>query len=603
MNIVINTTPIRPIPTDYPPFGSLAVIQSLRLAGYDPYFYDIDGYRPDFDEVVAFFEHRKPDIVGISAVVSTAYEYTKKLALAIRRVSPDTILVVGGNLAASAEILHLLCGIDICVIGEGEQTIVDLVRCLEKNDLDLVESDLREIKGISFLGKDNQMMFTGYPSAIPATDLLDPDWSILEQYSNISNFITEPTSRGDFLQDPRTSEPHRKGKKMATVTTTKGCVARCTFCHRWDKGFRAIPPEKVIARMRYLMDRYNVGFFQFGDEDFGADRRKTEELVERIKELDVLYQVAGVRVRSVDLDLLCRMKASGCVAIYYGMETGSPTMLQVMEKNASLDANIQAAKLTHEAKLFTIYQFVLAMPGETNQTIDETIDFARRVTEFLPEPPAYKLSVNYIQALPGTPVYEYARNQGLIGKTLEDEEQYLLTISDTNAADDTKFINFTDYDYLTVQTWRLYLMLETGTHYYLLHSGGRRPGWSKLARLFAESWNSAFRGGLHKKQRAAVGSYEAGGYFNLSATPYYELLYIRLYEVRHLLVWGFILLREFRRLPLFEFIRRLKECVVARLTRSRLAQPTQSLRKTMKRLMPEPASETESAMRPLRDGR
>src|SRR5437588_9544418 len=106
MKIVINTTPIRPVPTTYPPFGSMAVIQSLRGAGYDPYFYDIDGLRPSFEEVELFFAERRPDVLGISAVVSTAYSYTKRLGRMIRRVSPKTRIVLGGNLAASAEILH-----------------------------------------------------------------------------------------------------------------------------------------------------------------------------------------------------------------------------------------------------------------------------------------------------------------------------------------------------------------------------------------------------------------------------------------------------------------------------------------------------------------
>ena len=87
MNIVLCTTPIRPSPTNYPPFGSMALIQSLRSAGYDPYFYDIDGLRPSFEQVVDFFKERAPDVLAVSAVVSTAYAYTKKLVHAVKEVS------------------------------------------------------------------------------------------------------------------------------------------------------------------------------------------------------------------------------------------------------------------------------------------------------------------------------------------------------------------------------------------------------------------------------------------------------------------------------------------------------------------------------------
>ena len=109
MNIIICTTPIRPVPTSYPPFGPMALMQSLRLRHYDPYFYDIDGLRPTFDEAVAFISEQKPDVLGISAVVSTAYAYTKRLATAVKEASPNTKIVVGGNLAASAELLHRFC--------------------------------------------------------------------------------------------------------------------------------------------------------------------------------------------------------------------------------------------------------------------------------------------------------------------------------------------------------------------------------------------------------------------------------------------------------------------------------------------------------------
>lgn len=133
MKLIICTTPIRPEPTEYPPFGSMAVIQSLQSAGYEPYFYDIDGLRPTFEEVSQFFSDRAPDVVGISAVVSTAYAYTKMLSQAIRNRSPNTKIVVGGNLAASSEILLRFCEVDACVVGEGENVIVNLVKYWESH--------------------------------------------------------------------------------------------------------------------------------------------------------------------------------------------------------------------------------------------------------------------------------------------------------------------------------------------------------------------------------------------------------------------------------------------------------------------------------------
>ena len=276
MKIILCTTPIRPTPTDYPPFGSLAVIQALRQAGYDPYFYDIDGLRPDFDAVIRFYKEQKPDLIAISAVVSTAYGYVKKLTHALKKELPNTPIVLGGNLAASAELLHRLCHVDVCVAGEGEKTSVELARYFENHPLPLQRDTLRQIKGLTFLEENGDMAFTGYEIPLLPNEFLDPDFSILENYSKIDNFIADPFGRPDFARDPRSYEPHRRGQKMSTIVTAKGCVARCTFCHRWDKGYRHFSVDAIVRKIKYLKENYNVGFFTFGDENFGSDRKKLE---------------------------------------------------------------------------------------------------------------------------------------------------------------------------------------------------------------------------------------------------------------------------------------------------------------------------------------
>ena len=98
------------------------------------------------------------------------------------------------------------------------------------------------------------------------------------------------------------------------------------------------------------------------------------------------------------------------------------------------------------------------MPGETDQTIEETIDFIINTMKYYPDPFRKKLnfisSVNYAQSLPGTPLYEYAREHGFIGKGLDDEEKYLIDISDKDAYDNDHFINFTKQPLLKVLSWR-----------------------------------------------------------------------------------------------------------------------------------------------------
>ncbi len=132
MKICICTTPIRPKPTDFPPFGSMAIIQALRNIGEKASFYHIDYHRYNHSQISEYFASQQFDMVGISSVVSTAYSYTKYLAQLIKNVSPKTIVFVGGSLTASAEVLHRKANVDYCVIGDGEIIVQNLVKAIKE---------------------------------------------------------------------------------------------------------------------------------------------------------------------------------------------------------------------------------------------------------------------------------------------------------------------------------------------------------------------------------------------------------------------------------------------------------------------------------------
>jgi len=180
MKIAICTTPIRPVPTTYPPFGSLAIIQSLKEIDEYPEFYNIDYFRYSHSEISAFFKEGQFDIVGISAVVSTAYAYVKYLTELIRQVSPGTVIILGGGLAASAEILLRKTSVDYCVIGDGEYIIKELVSYLNVENFSKNHEKLKKIQGIAYLTNDSSFIFTGFGIRPAANEITWPDYSILE---------------------------------------------------------------------------------------------------------------------------------------------------------------------------------------------------------------------------------------------------------------------------------------------------------------------------------------------------------------------------------------------------------------------------------------
>ena len=453
--IVFVTTPMRETPSCFPPVGSLSVITSLKQSGFKNIdFYDIDVLRPKYNNILDHIQKLKPDILAISAVVSTAYEFSKDLSRDIKDIIPDITIILGGQLGASAEILLKKTGVDFVCTGEGEQTMVDFVNCWKIANQ---KNDYENVKGLAFLDDENNLKVNPFCEPLKPKDIYNIDWSILEKTGHLEYLIqpkeTSPLFGFSLSHDPRTHEPQRNGKTVAVLIASKGCVAKCTFCHRWDAGIRFIPVDIIMNRIDFFVEKYNLGFIDFGDENFGSDKKWLKEFLTEIKKRDLLWRVAGMRVNSISSEWAARMKDAGCTSIACGMETGSQKMLDIMQKVATVAENKSALEDIAENDLDTCLQLVLGMPGETMETVTETMEFASHYAQVSPKIDPNNMGVNFAQALPGTPLYEYARRKGQIGQSLEDEEKYLISVSNCNAREIDSHINFTDFPKLLLEKW------------------------------------------------------------------------------------------------------------------------------------------------------
>jgi radical SAM superfamily enzyme YgiQ (UPF0313 family) len=440
----------------------MAVINSLRKAGYeDTFLYNIDVLRPSREEAIDYIVNYNPEILCISVPVSTGYEYCKFISLELKQRLPNVIIILGGNLAVSAEILLQKTGVDFCVLGEGEKVCCQLFDKVARNR---PRKEYYAIKGLAFLD-GTRFVNTGYADQLSKEEMFDVDWDDLDSLSIKCCFrLVKDMDRQHFKyffnnvnevigSYSLNNEEHVLNKSIATVFCSKGCVTRCTFCHRFNKGIRIIPPDIVIVRIKKLIERFNVGAVYFSDECFGASHKWLKEFCELIKPLNLIWRVGGMRVSQVSPDIIKMMKDAGCRSIIYGVEAGSERMLQVMEKKISLIDNYNAIRWTVEAGLHTVPQLVVGMPGECPETIKETADFLSYAMTLDRSQDQKLISINFALALPGTPLYEYGRSVGLIGATIEEEERYLLSVSNTEAGDDTKTINFTHYPRLMLLSY------------------------------------------------------------------------------------------------------------------------------------------------------
>jgi anaerobic magnesium-protoporphyrin IX monomethyl ester cyclase len=461
---VICTLPLRESPSMFPPIGSLSTITALKNAGYkDTSLYNLDLHRPTLHEIEKYFVEHKPDIIGLSAVTSTTYSHIKTISSMLKEILPYSLIIMGGNLAASAEIVLKKTKVDIICTGEGEIDLLNI--CNSINNFGLLHNKhIYTIDGICYLDENNNLIVNKDSDVLPNDRIYDIDWSILEK-DEMKCYLEPMKNVSWLLKDERINEPHRKGKYKAVIVASKGCVAKCTFCHRFTPGMRYIPIQIVMNRIDYFIENYNVGTIDFGDENFGLNPKWIKEFCKEIKKRDILWRCEARVDFTPTSEKIKMLKDSGCVCINYGIESGSDKMLKVMEKRSTAKKNIRALNNTIDGGLDTTIQIIIGMPGENSKTIHETSEFIKTIVQNSSKYDPNQLSLNFAQALPGTPLYEYGRKNGIIGTSVDDEEAYLLNISGKDARDGETTKNFTSYPKLMLEYWLYFLHIQARFDY------------------------------------------------------------------------------------------------------------------------------------------
>ncbi len=426
----------------HPPYGAMYIARSLMDEGHEVRIEVGDDWKGfDFEELHKRIEEFSPDAIGFNATVSTCYLYVKVASKYIKQHFPDIKVIVGGGLTAAADVVLKNTYVDIAVLGEGDITIKHLVDKIGK------KTSYADVNGIAYREGD-RILYTAPRSPIakldtlgyPAFDLVDIDKYLTNALDFIKGF---PTYRE---WDKRFYEPHRN-TKILRIPTSRGCTSKCSFCYRHMSGIRHFSFDYLFDYIEFLMGKFDTNQFSFGDECFSSSKRWSWKFIEAFKErnIDIMFQIFGMRVDTVDREILQALKEIGCWMIEYGFESGSQKMLNVIDKRVSIQDNINVALWTKEAGIYTSPAFVLGMPGETTETINETIEFIKKIRYDY-------YQCTYAFPVPGTPLYDYARLKGYI----VDEDKYLEEIYDftpNNFIESRVFINFTSEDKATMATW------------------------------------------------------------------------------------------------------------------------------------------------------
>ena len=133
---------------------------------------------------------------------------------------------------------------------------------------------LLEIKGITVLDDDKNLKFSGFGQALASCHMVFPDFEyyksgLLGDDEALQNYFTPFHNHTSFVTDNRSFEKGRKPMAVS-IFSSKGCVARCTFCHRFEKGYRLSPLDSIVNHLKMLKEKYNVKYLSIGDENFGS---------------------------------------------------------------------------------------------------------------------------------------------------------------------------------------------------------------------------------------------------------------------------------------------------------------------------------------------
>lgn len=342
----------------WPHIGFVYIAGHVRAAGYDVEIYDAMTKGHTLEQIKERIKASAPDFIG-----STAYTSSINDAMAVLRaakeVNPEIVTLIGGihaNFCYEVLLREYPDVLDIVVRGEGEITTPELIQALNEG------TALDKVLGIAY--RENGQIRVNPPrpfvedldSLIPAWDLVD--W---EDYS----FYVMP------------------GSRLGIVNSSRGCINECSFCSQqkfWHRSYRERKAEKFVEELECLRDSYGVNVVMLSDEYATRNRVRWERIldlmIERQTNVHLLLETCvGDIIR--DADIMWKYRKAGVLHIYVGVEATSQDKLDHFKKNIACEESREAIRLINDAGMLTECSFVLGMPDDTPEHIEETLALAK----------------------------------------------------------------------------------------------------------------------------------------------------------------------------------------------------------------------------------
>ncbi|MBU0714505.1 MAG: B12-binding domain-containing radical SAM protein [Verrucomicrobia bacterium] len=336
-------------PYEHFPSGALILLGSLlRERGHTVRLVHMTADRIGVDDLQAVVERFVPDLVGLT-MNTYQTRSVREVSTALKRRNAALPIMVGGPHASALRerIFKFFPHIDYAVCGEGEQALLELLANVPPD----------RIPGLCRPGQSQVVR-----SQPPDLDFI-------------------PLPRLDLIELSRFpgADPHRAHPQMF-VMASRGCPFQCTFCNKsvFGHSVRFRRPELIVREVEWLHTEYGIREIFFQDDTFNLKRDWAEHVMQLIIDRKLNRKIAfttsfRANRNLIDAELLRMAKAAGFWLIFYGVENGNQAMLDAMGKGLTLEEIRRAFRLTHEAGLETKASFMIGMPGETEDTVEESI--------------------------------------------------------------------------------------------------------------------------------------------------------------------------------------------------------------------------------------